>query len=61
MSSMIDEADRELVWDIWLAGLSPWEIHWLTPRELDLHDEFVAGLITIPDVERMISAAFTPA
>lgn len=58
--SVVSDIDRELVWDTWLAGLSPWEIHWLCQhqRELTFHDDFVSGELSIENIEGMLTAAF---
>jgi hypothetical protein len=53
-----EDVPRDLVWDLFLSGLAPWELHWLNARELELHDLFVADQIEIADVERMFSDAF---
>lgn len=58
--TVVEQESWEHVWNLWLAGLTPWEIHWLTPRELDLHDRFVAQEVSIAEVEAMIAADQAP-
>lgn len=54
------EESWDAVWDLWLSALLPWEQHWLTPRELDLHDRFVSGEVTLAEIEALIDAAHRP-
>lgn len=58
--TVMAQEEWEKVWNLWLAGLNPWELHWLTPRELELHDQFVSGETTFADIEKMIDQAQAP-
>lgn len=49
---------REAEWNRFLAGLSPWEIHWIRPHELSLHDRFIDGEIDLVAVEAALTQAF---
>lgn len=53
-----EERVRKVAWNLLLAGLSPWEIHWIAPHELDMHDRFVSGEMEMSEVEQTIADAF---
>lgn len=47
---------KELRWNLWLSGLAPWELHYLTGsfRELDWHDDFFNGLVTLDELSVLL-------
>jgi hypothetical protein len=45
----------------WLIALPPWQQHMITKpqtgRELDWHDDFVAGRVTLAELEEILNGA----
>lgn len=58
-TSMDTRLNREEVWNLFLSGLSAWELHWLfNNSEMDLHDRFVDGAITLEYVTNLMDSYF---
>lgn len=54
------KADAEGEWNVFLATLKPWELHYVCTRgrELDWHDDFVNGVADFDVFRAMLDAYF---